>query len=132
MPAPGNFTCIAGRHVVYRVYWETLGECSGRGALPGPSPLPMNQFVERLPWRVAALAGLMVGAISLAFGADAWTSLWRVGAAFCAFAVLGLGLRAVLRQGQPPPTAATQGRHFDQTTPDDPSDEPAAPPKDPI
>lgn len=92
----------------------------------------MNQFVERLPWRVAALAGLMVGAISLAFGADAWTSLWRVGAAFAGFALLGLGLRAVLRQGQPtPPAGGARGRHFDQTTPEDPSDKPAAPPNGP-
>ena len=85
----------------------------------------MNHFVERLPWRVAALAGLMVGAISLSTGADTWTSLLRVGAAFLLFAALGAGLRAVLRQGTaaPPPKGGRGsdglGRRFDQTTPDE-------------
>ncbi len=82
----------------------------------------MNQFVERLPWRVASLAGLMVGGISLAGGVDAWGSLLRVGAAFLVFGLLGLGLRAVLQQGMAEPPAADsngRGRHFDQTTPDE-------------
>ena len=93
----------------------------------------MNQFVERLPWRVAALAGLIVGAVSLATGADAWTSIERVGAAFFGFALLGLGLRAVLQQGRPaPPAGHARGRHFDQTTPEETPDDPATPsPKDP-
>jgi hypothetical protein len=91
----------------------------------------MNPFLEHLPWRVASLAGLMVGAISLATGADVWTGLLRVGAAFFFFGVLGVGLRAVLRQGvsSPPPpadhraadlrAADHRGRRFDQTTPPD-------------
>lgn len=86
----------------------------------------MNPFVEHLPWRVASLAGLMVGAISLATGADVWTCLLRVGAAFFLFGALGLGLRAVLKQSAavappPPPkpgTADHRGQRFDQTTPD--------------
>ncbi len=87
----------------------------------------MNQFLEHLPWRVASLAGLMVGAISLATGADVWACLLRVGAAFFLFGLFGLGLRAVLRQSAalpPPPTvdpraADHRGRRFDQTTPPD-------------
>lgn len=94
----------------------------------------MNPFLEHLPWRVASLAGLMVGAISLATGADVWVCLLRVGAAFFVFGVLGLGLRAVLRQGvaAPPPPAADRhaadhrGQRFDQTTPPDEGDQEAA------
>ena len=81
----------------------------------------MNQFVEHLPWRVASLAGLMVGGISLATGADVWSCLLRVGAAFLLFGVLGLGLRGVLRQGGAPPPvppADHRGQRFDQTTPE--------------
>ena len=88
----------------------------------------MNQFLEHLPWRVASLAGLMVGAISLATGADIWACLLRVGAAFFLFGAFGLGLRAVLRQSAavtpPPPgpgplAADHRGQRFDQTTPSD-------------
>ncbi len=85
----------------------------------------MNQFLERLPWRVAALAGLMVGAISLVRGADAWTSLLRVGAAFLLFGLFGLILRAALQQGLPhPPASEGRGQLFDQKTPELPPDEP--------
>lgn len=83
---------------------------------------PVNLFVERLPLRIAALAGLLVGGISLASGADAWICLLRVGAAFALFGALGLGLRAVLHSGppppHPPPEGDSRGRHFDATTPD--------------
>ena len=83
----------------------------------------MNPFAERLPWRIAALAGLLVGGISLAFGADPWVCLLRVGVAFALFGALGLGLRAVLRSGPPPPKPPPpevdgRGRRFDATTPD--------------
>jgi hypothetical protein len=93
----------------------------------------MNPFLEHLPWRVASLAGLMVGVISLATGADVWACLLRVGAAFFLFGALGLGLRAVLRQSAavtPPPPAPTKpgaadhrGARFDQTTPDNDPDQ---------
>ena len=72
---------------------------------------------EHLPWRVAALAGLLVGGISLATGAEVWTCLLRVGAAFLLFALIGLVLRAALQQGTVP--SATTGRRFDQTTSED-------------
>ena len=99
--------------------------------MSGPSFAPMNQFVEHLPWRVASLAGLMVGAISLATGADVWSCLLRVGAAFLCFGGVGLGLRAVLRQSVSvtPPSRPPEhrGSRFDQTTPEDGSDETATP-----
>lgn len=97
--------------------------------MSGSSFAPMNLFVEHLPWRVASLAGLMVGAISLATGADVWICLLRVGGAFLLFGVIGLGLRAVLRQSAsvtPPHPPDHRGSRFDQTTPEDGSDE--APP----
>ena len=89
----------------------------------------MNHFVERLPWRIAALAGLLVGGISLLTGADFWTTLLRVSAAFAVFGAAGLALSVFLRSSSAP---AVQGRHFDQTlsdpaVPKDSTEEPAAP-----
>ncbi len=93
----------------------------------------MNSFFQHLPWRVASLAGLMVGAISLASGVELWTCLLRVGAAFVVFGVFGLGLRSVLQQSasvtppktppKPHPTADHRGQRFDQTTPEPDSGE---------
>ena len=93
----------------------------------------MNSFFQHLPWRVASLAGLMVGAISLATGVEIWVCLLRVGGAFLLFGAFGLGLRSVLQQSSlvaPPKavpktthTADHRGQRFDQTTPaEDPSD----------
>jgi hypothetical protein len=80
----------------------------------------MNPSVEHLPWRLAAVAGLAVGAVSLWAGVDLWAALLRVGAAFVVFGLGGLGLRAVLRQsaargGTPP--GLRPGAHMDETTP---------------
>ena len=83
----------------------------------------MNHFVERLPWRIAALAGLLVGGISLWTGADPWTSLLRVGAAFAVFGAAGFGLRLLLQSAEASALPAAPGRHFDQTTPEDSSEE---------
>ena len=69
----------------------------------------MNQFVERLPWRIAALAGLVVGGVSLAVGTDPWQSLLRVGVAFAVFGLAGMGLRALLRPGRRRRDAAGRG-----------------------
>lgn len=69
---------------------------------------PMTDFIERLPLRLAALAGLLVGAASVFAGADAWAALIRVGAAFFIFGILGLGLRALLRE---PPHPAPHAPH---------------------
>jgi len=86
----------------------------------------MNHFVG-LPWRIASLAGLLVGGISLLYGASAWTCLLRVAAAFAVFAAVGFGLKLVLLADQPAAKeAARQGKHFDQTTPDESRDEPAS------
>ena len=86
----------------------------------------MNHFVERLPWRIAALAGLLVGGVSLLTGADPWTSLLRVSEAFGVFGVAGLALRFFLLNADPPSVPPAQGRHFDQTTPDDSPEEPTS------
>ncbi len=84
--------------------------------------MPMNHpFAEHLPWRVAAFAGLMVGAISLVYGADVWTSLLRVAGAFLLFALVGLGLRAALQSALPP---AAPGRRF-ESAPSEQPDEPS-------
>lgn len=80
----------------------------------------MTPFTEQLPARVAALAALLVGGISLAASVDPWTCLLRAGIAFLVFGALGLGLRGVLHSGEAlPPSANGRGRHFDATTPDD-------------
>ena len=81
----------------------------------------MNHF-GGLPWRIASLAGLLVGGISLLTGAGAWTCLLRVAVAFAVFGAAGFALKLVL-QAEPPPA---QGKHFDQTTPDESRDEPAS------
>ena len=85
----------------------------------------MNNFVERLPWRIAALAGLLVGGVSLLTGAGPWTCLLRVGAAFAVFGAAGFALRFLLHNAETPPAA--QGRLFDQTTPEDSAEEPIFP-----
>lgn len=90
----------------------------------------MNDFARRLPWRLGALGGLLVGAISLAGEVDWWTCLMRTGIAFLVFGMLGLGLRALLESSLPgspseqPPQRkepggqhAETGAHIDQKTP---------------
>ncbi len=89
----------------------------------------MSDFVERLPWRLAALAGLLIGAAGLLAGTDLWVSLLRVGAAGVVFGGLGVGLRALLRHGATPPkpgakpaapapSPTNQGAHVDEKTPE--------------
>ena len=81
----------------------------------------MNHF-GGLPWRIASLAGLLVGGISLLTGAGAWTCLIRVAVAFVVFAAAGYGLKLVL-QAEPP---SAQDKHFDQTAPEESQDGPAS------
>ena len=77
-----------------------------------------NLDAEHLPWRVAALAGLIVGGISLVTGSDVWTCLFRVGAAFLVFALAGLVLRAIVWQGLVPPSSGPRsGRHPSEDDP---------------
>lgn len=80
----------------------------------------MNHFVG-LPWRIASLAGLLVGGISLLYGAGLWACLLRVAAAFVVFGAAGFGLQFALQAEPPAP-----GRHFDQKTPEESTDEPAS------
>ncbi len=90
----------------------------------------MNDFARRLPWRLGALGGLLVGAISLAGEVDLWACLLRTGAAFAVFGLLGLGLRTLLEAGmskEPSKRASAQdpadgaraaaGTHIDQKIP---------------
>ncbi len=86
----------------------------------------MNHFVG-LPWRIASLAGLLVGGISLLYGAGPWTCLLRVAAAFVVFAAAGFGLQFALQAEPPAQEAMHPGRHFDGVTPDESLDEPASP-----
>lgn len=79
----------------------------------------MNHFAG-LPWRIAAFAGLLVGAISFGTGAGLWTCLLRVSIAFAVFGAAGLALNLLLQADTPP----AQGRHFDQTVSEE------APPED--
>lgn len=90
----------------------------------------MSEIVERLPWRLGALAGLLVGAVSLFGGTDPWICLVRVAAAFLLFGLLGLGLRSLFRHGlasaspsnkdpdSKDGTSDASGTHVDQTTPE--------------
>jgi hypothetical protein len=80
----------------------------------------MNPFLEHLPWRIAAVAGLVVGGVSLWAGTGLWVTLMRVGVAFVIFAFAGFGLRFVLQQGAihgGPKSGSRAGAHVDQTTP---------------
>jgi len=86
----------------------------------------MNHFVG-LPWRIASLAGLLVGGISLLYGAGVWTCLLRVALAFAVFSVVGFGLKFVLQADPPPSSVRTQRTHFDPATPpEEPADKPAS------
>ena len=80
----------------------------------------MSELVERLPWRLAALGGLLVGAASLLAGIDLWSTLLRVGAAFAVFWILGWAARAALRGLDAPPRPGSDklGTHMDEKTPD--------------
>jgi len=65
----------------------------------------MNPFLERLPWRIAALAGLLVGGVSLLTGAQPWTCLLRVGAPCSAAAPCRPPLRAGISTKRRPEAA---------------------------
>ena len=63
-----------------------------------------------------------MGGVSLAVGTDFWQTLLRVGEVFGVFWLAGMGLRGLLRQGQPRPSSGTgtdaaRGAHVDQKTP---------------
>lgn len=81
----------------------------------------MNHFIG-LPWRIASLAGLLVGGLSLLSGASSWTCLLRVAVAFAVFAAAGFGLQFVLQNGDAPPPEPPS----DPATPEDQRDKPAS------
>lgn len=56
----------------------------------------MNSFLERLPWRLAAIAALLVGGVSWLNGTEFWTCFERMGAAGAAFGAGGLMLKLLL------------------------------------
>ena len=61
----------------------------------------MNDFLSALPWRLAALAALIVGGLSAINGVDAWVGLERCGLAFAAFLALGNLAKGLLRATEP-------------------------------
>ena len=110
----------------YGILGHCFRACTPQGALPSP----MNDFVRRLPWRLGALGGLLVGGISLAGGVDLWACLLRAGIALAVFGGLGLGLRALMEAGtdgvpaapsarreEPGARSGQTGTHVDQKTP---------------
>ncbi len=85
----------------------------------------MNNFVG-LPWRIASLAGLLVGGISLLYGASPWTCLLRVALAFAVFAAAGFGLQFVLKNGEAPPSPGPRGPASPGQNQEEHRDEPAS------
>jgi hypothetical protein len=68
----------------------------------------MIDCLNTLPWRLASLAALIVGGVSIATGAtDVWTGLERVGIAFVAFYVIGAVAKMLLVVS----TTHSAGRH---------------------
>jgi len=80
----------------------------------------MAEWIERLPLRIAALAAFVVGAVSVVKGTDPWLCVERTGIAFVAFAVLGIALRTILRQGsdETSKVADRKGVHLNTATPE--------------
>lgn len=79
----------------------------------------MDEFIDRLPVRIAALAGLLVGAVSLYRGASVFGALERVLAAMAVFGVLGAFMRLLIKQSTLEQTYQVEhrGRHLDAVTP---------------
>jgi hypothetical protein len=61
----------------------------------------MNDFLSALPWRLAALAALIVGGLSVVNGVDTWVGLERCGFAFLVFWALGSFAKGLLRAAEP-------------------------------
>lgn len=79
----------------------------------------MDEFIDRLPIRVASLAGLIVGAVSLSRGTSLTGVGERVVAAMLAFGLLTSVLRLLMRQSAREQNYQVEhmGRHLDATTP---------------
>lgn len=61
----------------------------------------MNDFLSALPWRLAALAALIVGGLSVFNEVDTWVGLERCGIAFAAFWALGSFAKGLLHAAEP-------------------------------
>ena len=78
--------------------------------------LPENDFVERIPTRLGALAGLLVGVISSVVAkADIWYTLTELAIAFAIFAALGMVLRSLLVQASTKAPARREGPRIDSS-----------------
>ena len=79
----------------------------------------MNDFIDRLPVKVAALAGLVVGAISLYRGTSFTGSVERVIMAMVAFGLIASVLRALMQHSASEQRRPVEhrGRHLDASTP---------------
>jgi hypothetical protein len=82
------------------------------------APLPADDFVDCIPMRLGAVAGLLVGLVSaFVANADVWFTLLEVGIAFLIFAALGTGLKSLLLQAAKKPPSRTQVRRADAADP---------------
>lgn len=80
----------------------------------------MDEFINRLPTRVAALAGLLVGGVSLYGGTSLIGVAERVVMAMVVFGLLGVVLRLLIQQSalEQDYPGEHRGRHLDASTPD--------------
>lgn len=86
----------------------------------------MDNFIERMPLRIAALAGLIVGGISLYTDVSLTTCIERVAISLIVFGIAGAILRFAMRLNSQP-VEAMHSRHvgtrFDSHMPDDMTDD---------
>jgi hypothetical protein len=57
------------------------------------NPKLMRDFVDTLPLRLAAVVAALVGVVCLYEQIDVWVAAWRIGIAFMALLLAGLGVR---------------------------------------
>jgi hypothetical protein len=79
----------------------------------------MDEFIDRLPARLAALAGIMVGSVSLYGGTSLLGVGERVLVAMIVFGLLGAILKLLIQQSALEQNYQVQhmGRHLDASTP---------------
>ena len=79
----------------------------------------MDEFIDRLPIRVAALSGLLVGSVSLYGGTSLLGCAERIGVAMVVFGLLASVLRILLKDGGGVQKHQVEhrGRHLDTTMP---------------
>jgi hypothetical protein len=78
----------------------------------------MNDYVERLPVRIAALAGILVGIVSWRYGTGELACLERIAVAMAVFGPLGVALRALLRSAHPREETTHVEHEIDTVTPE--------------